>query len=287
MGNTSDDRVLALLPLAHLFGLTVTASAPLMTGARVITMPKFSPGRATDLIAGGEVTELVGVPSVYRALLSAIEKRGYSPESARGALRVCVCGGSPLSESLQDRWFDATGIELRQGYGLTEAGPVCLFNRVDQPNERGTLGAPFPGVEVRLGDGSEILVRGENVFRGYVSGGADGLRVEDGWLHTGDIGRRELSNAISFFMVLKPMFTRNGFNIYPRELERAIRELPGVGEVDVAAAPRADGETEIVVALHGGTATPDDVRAWCAQRLSAYKQPQFVGYSDDVINARG
>ena len=287
MGNRSDDRVLALLPLAHLFGLTVTASAPLMTGARVITMPKFNPGRATELIAAGEVTELVGVPSVYRALLSAIDKHGYSPADARGALRVCVCGGSPLPESLQDRWFDATGVELRQGYGLTEAGPVCLFNRVDQPNERGTLGAPFPGVEVRLGDKSEIVVRGENIFRGYVSDGENGLQIDDGWLHTGDIGRQTPSGAFSFLAVLKPMFTRNGFNIYPRELERAIRELPGVGQVSVVAIPHADRETEIVVALQGGTATPDDVRAWCAQRLSAYKQPQFITYSDDFNNARG
>jgi long-chain acyl-CoA synthetase len=286
MANTADDRVLALLPFAHLFGLTVTAAAPLMSGARVITMAKFSPARAVELMAAGDVTEVVGVPSVYRALLSAIAKRGLSPRDARGALRVCVCGGSPLAEALQDQWFDATGVELRQGYGLTAAGPVCLFNRADRSNARGTLGVPLPGVEVRLGERSELLVRGENVFRGYVSGGENGLHVDDGWLHTGDIGRR-LGDAMAFVMVLKPMFTRNGFNIYPRELERAIRELPGVGEVSVGAATPADDEMQIVVVLHGGTATPDDVRAWCAQRLSAYKQPQFIGYPSDVVNARG
>ena len=154
--NTSDDRVLALLPFAHLFGLTVTASSPLLAGARVTTMAKFNPGRAVELMAAGDVTEVVGVPAVFRALLAAIEKRGLSSENTRGALRLCVCGGSPLSVSLQERWFDATGVELRQGYGLTEAGPVCLFNRVDRPNVPGSLGVPYPGVDVRLGDKSEI-----------------------------------------------------------------------------------------------------------------------------------
>jgi long-chain acyl-CoA synthetase len=285
VGNSSDDRVLALLPFAHLFGLTVTASAPLMSGATVTTMPKFNPARAAELIGSGRITEVVGVPAVYRTLLSAIEKRAASVDDARGALRVCVCGGSPLPVSLQERWFAATGVELRQGYGLTEAGPVCLFNRVDRPNIRGSLGVPYPGVEVRLGDKSEILVRGDTVFRGYVSGGENGLQVTDGWLHTGDIGRRCEGDTIEFLMVLKPMFTRNGFNIYPRELERVIREMPGVDEVGVVCAAPEDGEMEIVVALRGGTATPDEVRAWCAQRLSAYKQPQFVGYSEDFITS--
>jgi long-chain acyl-CoA synthetase len=286
MRNSSDDRVLALLPFAHLFGLTVTGSAPLIAGANVTTMAKFNPSRAVDMIASDEITEVVGVPAVYRALLSAIARHSNSVDTARGALRLCVCGGSPLPVSLQERWFDATGVELRQGYGLTEAGPVCLFNRVDLPNVEGALGVPFPGVEVRLGDHSEILVRGESIFRGYVSGGENGLQVNDGWLHTGDIGRRGEGDTIAFLMVEKEMFTRNGFNIYPRELERVIAAMPGLDAVEVAAAPSADRETEIIVAFRG-TPTPDEVRAWCAERLSAYKQPQFIGYFEDFIHASG
>jgi long-chain acyl-CoA synthetase len=286
VGNSSDDRVLALLPFAHLFGLTVTANAPLISGARVTTMPKFSPSRAWELIASGQVTEVVGVPAVYRALLSAIKKRGRPGGDARDALRLCVCGGSPLPVSLQDQWFDTVGIELRQGYGLTEAGPVGLFNRVDRPNIRGSLGVPYPGVEVRLDDKSEILVRGDNVFRGYVSGGENGLQVREGWLYTGDLGTRGASDTIAFSTVLKPMFTRNGFNIYPAELELAIGELSGVDEVFVRAGAPADREREIVVAFRG-TATPDEVRAWCAQRLSGYKQPTVIDYVENCVNVSG
>ena len=275
VGNSSDDRVLALLPFAHLFGLTVTASAPLLSGAAVTTMAKFNPNRAAEIIASGQITEVVGVPSVYRALLSAIEKGGSRRDNARGALRVCICGGSPLAVPLQDRWFKATGIELRQGYGLTEAGPVCLFNRVDRPNVRGSLGVPYPGVEVRLGDECEIQIRGDNVFRGYVSGGENGLAVSDDWLHTGDVGRRGAADTIAFQLVLKPMFTRNGFNIYPRELEAVIGELAGVDTVRVSSGEHVEREADIVVE-YTGVATPDEVRAWCLRRLSAYKQPTVV-----------
>jgi acyl-CoA synthetase (AMP-forming)/AMP-acid ligase II len=144
--NTSDDRVLAVLPFAHLFGLTVTAGAPLLAGGRVVTMAKFNPARAAELVASGAITEIVGVPTVFRAMAAAIEKRGEGV----GVLRLCICGGAPLSEAFQDRWATLTGVELRQGYGLTEAGPVCLFNGVDAPNQRSSLGRPFPGVEVDL-----------------------------------------------------------------------------------------------------------------------------------------
>jgi long-chain acyl-CoA synthetase len=272
---TSDDRVLALLPFSHLFGLTVTASSPLLAGGRVITMPRFNPVRATELIAGGDITHVVGVPAVFQALLAAIERMGLSPANARGALRLCICGGSPLSVELQDRWFERTGVELRQGYGLTEAGPVCLFNRVDRPNVRGALGVPFPNVEVRLADDGEILVRGENVFAGYVSDGRNGLVVRDGWLHTGDRGAIAAQGTIAFDGLIKPMFTRNGFNIYPRELEEAIRELDGVDEARISPSEQPDHEPEIALAYRG-SATVDEVRAWCLTRLSAYKQPSVI-----------
>jgi long-chain acyl-CoA synthetase len=273
--NDPKDRVLALLPFAHLFGLTVTASAPLLTGGAVITMARFSPGRAMERIAAGGVTEVVGVPSVFRALLSALEKQGRRPSDARGALRLCVCGGSPLSAALQERWFDATGVELRQGYGLTEAGPVCLFNRVDRPNVRGALGTPLPGVDVELGDGGEILVRGDNVFKGYVNGAANGLVVRDGWLHSGDRGAPFRDGTIAFDGVIKPMFTRNGYNIYPRELERVIRELPGVTAARVSPRDAGDRDPDIVLD-YAGTPTPAEVREWCATQLGAYKQPTVV-----------
>jgi acyl-CoA synthetase (AMP-forming)/AMP-acid ligase II len=224
--NTVDDHVLALLPFAHLFGLTVSAMAPLFVGARVTTMPRFNPLVAVELIESQGVTEIVGVPAVFAGLLAAIERRGGALRAP--ALRLCICGGAPLSVALQERWAAATGVELRQGYGLTEASPVALFNRVDRANVRGTLGVPFPGVRVTVrepetnrecavGALGEICIAGDTVFRGYVRHGDAGLRVIDGWLHSGDLGRQRDGGTIEFHGLRKVMFTRNGFNVYPRE----------------------------------------------------------------------
>lgn len=290
-----DDHVLALLPFSHLFGLVVTGVAPLMAGARVTTMARFNPVQAAELLVTGDVTEVVGVPAVFGALLAALDRRDARPSS----LRLCICGGAPLPVQLQDRWAEVTGVELRQGYGLTEAGPVCLFNRVGAPNRRGTLGVPFPGVhlsirepiqydatgaaqltpsvpaERKVGDVGEICVRGTNVFAGYVGGAGQGLPLRDGWLHTGDLGRMHPDGMVTFEGFVKPMVTRNGFNVYPREIERAIAELPGIEHVEVSAQPNAARENDILVRVHG---SPDEaaIRAWCEQRLSAYKQPTTI-----------
>lgn len=296
--NTGDDHALALLPLSHLFGLTVTLSAPLFAGGRVTTMERFNPVEAAELLAGRGITEIVGVPAIFRALLSAIERRGVRGPDAVGALRLAICGGAPLPETLQARWADVTGVELRQGYGLTEAGPVCLFNRVDRPNLRGTLGLPFPGVQVSIrapiewstdgvpvdgeltapravGVPGEICVRGDNVFIGYVGDRGPGLVVRDGWLYTGDLGRLEADGCVRFEGVVKPMFTRNGFNIYPREIERAVGAIPGVQHVDIRRVPEATRENDIALTIHGEVDAAA-VKQWCEQRLSTYKQPSTI-----------
>jgi long-chain acyl-CoA synthetase len=293
---TSDERALALLPLSHLFGLTVTGSTPLLAGGRVFTMARFNPARAIDRIVDDRITLLVGVPAVFQALLAAIERRARQRDGLE-SLRVCMCGGAALPTELQDRWFDTTGVELRQGYGLTEAGPVCLYNNATSANVRGTLGVPLPGVEVSIrapvtwshdgmpqsggetsvpdGSAGEICIRGENVFAGYVSGRERGLVKSDGWLHTGDLGNRNPDGTFTFLDVIKPMFTRSGFNIYPREIEAAVRELRGVREAAVRAIPTPARENDIGLTVRGEVAK-DDVARWCEERLASYKQPSEI-----------
>jgi long-chain acyl-CoA synthetase len=299
MACTAHDDVLAVLPFSHLFGLTVSGIAPLLVGGRVRTMPRFHPGRAAQAMADG-ITTVVGVPTVFGALLGALVERGIDLRGS--ALRLCICGGSELSVELQDRWFEATGVELRQGYGLTEAAPVCLFNRVDRPNVRGALGVPFPRVEVAImppadyvrstrdageaaplpdGEAGEICVRGENVSPGYIGDPEAGLPRRGDWLCTGDEGRRDADGTVRFLGLLKPMFTRNGFNIYPREIEGAVRELPGVRDVEVSPIPqRPRRHTDLPPSREHdirlrvvGDVTREQVLAWCEARLSAYKQP--------------
>ena len=297
-----EDDVLALLPFSHLFGLTVAGAAPLLAGGRVRTMERFHPVRAVELLVEG-ITQVVGVPAVFHSMLAAIERRGLDLRGS--ALRVCICGGAVLPVELQDRWADVTGVELRQGYGLTEAAPVCLFNRVDRPNVRGTLGVPFPGVDVAImppatypsqrrdigdvtplrdGERGEICVRGENVSPGYLRD-AVGLPHHGAWLCTGDAGIRNPDGTFRFDGLLKPMFTRNGFNIYPREIERAVLELPGVTAAEVWPIKEPSKENDIALRITGAV-TEDQVRTWCETTLSAYKQPAIVEIANDDIHDR-
>ena len=281
---TPADHALAVLPYSHLFGLVVSGLAPLLAGARVTTMERFNPLRAVEALESEAITLLVGVPAVFAALLQALERRGGRLRSE--ALRVSICGGAPLPVELQARWAEATGGELRQGYGLTEAGPVCLFNDVALPNRLGTMGVPFPGVAVEIHDPAsgarlpagrvgEICVRGPNVGPGYVRHGERGLARRGGWLHTGDLGVENADGTITFRGLLKPMFTRNGFNIYPRELEQTLLAMPGVQGARVRGVPDPVREHDIVVEVVGAVSA-EAVKRWCAERLSAYKQPSEV-----------
>ncbi|MBI3791901.1 MAG: AMP-binding protein [Gemmatimonadetes bacterium] len=294
MGLVRDDHMLALLPWSHLFGLTVTATAPLLVGARVTTLGRFNAPRAVELLEQGAVTRVIGVPAIFDGILQVLARRGT--RLAAPALRVAICGGSTLPVAWQDQWADATGIELRQGYGLTEAGPVCLFNHVGRPNERGTLGRAFPGVAVSVreplshlddpasapltapvADGAEgeLCVRGDNVSPGYLHGETTGLQQRDGWLYTGDRCVRDASGTVRFLGLHKPMFLRLGYNIYPREIEHAIGELPGVSSVRVRAVTDEVREHDIALDVTG-TVSESEVKAWAADRLSAYKQPATI-----------
>jgi len=301
--HTPDDHVLALLPFSHLFGLTVSLIAPLLAGARVTTMARFNPIAAVDLIAREGITEVVGVPAVFAAMLQAIARRA---DFRAPALRLCICGGAPLPVTLQKAWEAATGVPLRQGYGLTEASPVALFNRVGEPNVLGTLGLPFPGVQVSirdaqsnaelpLGTEGEICVAGATVFRGYIGFGevggpgsmrpvsaaaraaSAGLRTVDGWLHTGDRGRLRPDGRIEFTGLIKPMFTRNGFNIYPAEIERVVSAMPGVRQARAYAIPDPARENDIGLEITAAEGVSEaDVKHWCEARLAQYKQPSHV-----------
>lgn len=282
MGVRSDDRILATLPFAHLFGFTVTLVTPLLAGASVLPVERFHAARVADLLSSGRATVMVGVPAVYRALLAVLE-RDAAPVDA---LRIAICGGSPLEAELQERWEARTGVPLRQGYGLTEAGPVCLFNRPSAANQRVTLGTPFPGVRVSIRDPDrgvaldrgrtgEICVAGANLFSGYVGARGGGLEIRDGWLHTGDLGVMDRDDVVTFAGVRKAMFTRNGFNIYPREIEQAVRELDGVRSAAVEPVPSTAHDNDIRLTIDGD-ATDDAIMAWCEQRLSAYKQPTEI-----------
>ncbi len=284
LGYSASDHCLAALPFAHLFGFTVTLIAPMISGSRVTTMARFNPLAAVELLRTGGITEIFGVPAMFTAMLTAIERTGGSLASP--SLRLSGCGGAVLPLEIQERWFEATGLELRQGYGLTEASPVCLFNRVSLPNQRGTLGVAFPGCEISIRDpehhkelpddvSGEICIRGETVFRGYLRNGESGLSVRDGWLGSGDRGVKDANGTVTFLGLIKDMFTRNGFNVYPKEIERVVGEMPDVRSVNCFAIPEPSRENDVGIVV-SGPVTEGNLRLWCESRLAVYKQPSVI-----------
>jgi long-chain acyl-CoA synthetase len=284
-----EDRVLAALPFAHAFGLTVCLNAPLAAGATVLPMPKFNPLAVLERLDRERVTLIAGVPAMFIALLSAAAKVGVPAH----AMRLAICGGAPLPLEVARRWEEVFGIPLRQGYGLTEASPVCLLNPPARPNRVGTLGFPYPGVELSIrdpqgeeledGEVGELCVRGENVFAGYLDGRDMSVHFFGDWLRTGDLASRE-QQAIRFRGTLKAMFTRNGFNVYPEEIRRVLAADERIDDVLVCARPDAGRENEIVLQIRvrsGASLAEAEVRELCRTALAAYKQPSRIFITRD------
>jgi long-chain acyl-CoA synthetase len=283
---TADDRVAGVLPYVHLFGQTVTMNAPIAAGAAIVPVERFNPLRLLETIEAEGVTVICGVPGIFAALVAAAERRG----TPTGTLRVAICGGAPLPLEVGRRWEELFAVPLREGYGLTEAGPVCLFNRVGRPNRPGTIGEPFPAVEASVrgpagaelehGEVGELCVRGPNVFLGYI--GDDGRNPRDfhgEWLRTGDLASRDPDGAFRYRGLIKPMFTRNGFNVYPAEVARALEADPRIDRVIVAALPDAAKENEVVIEVvpaRDAVLGEEDVREVCRARLAAFKQPARI-----------
>ena len=290
-GTTEDTVALAVLPLFHSFGQTVIMNGTLLRGGSVVMLPRFEPLAVLESIERQRVTFFAGVPTMYFALL-------HHPEAARfdlTSLRECVSGGAPMPVEVM-RAFDARhDVDILEGYGLSETSPVASVNPRHRPKKPGSIGMPIWGVEFRLVDESgrtientdvpgEIWIKGHNIMKGYYKR-ADATReaLVDGWLRTGDIAVRDADGYYFIVDRKKDLILRGGFNVYPREVEEVLYAHPAVGEAAVigVADERLGEEVKAVVALKpGASATPDELIAWCRERIAAYKHPRTVELVD-------
>src|SRR4051794_23819835 len=233
-GLTGDDVVLQVLPQFHCGGWSVQALLAWWKGAKVVLGRTFEPACVLSLLAEKRVTTLMGVPAVYLFL-------SHEPAFADAdlsSLRLAVVGGAPMPEELIRVWR-ARGIEIVQGYGLTEAAPnVLCLPPEDAMRKMGSAGKPYPYVEVRLGEDAELQVRGPNVFPGYwrnPEATAEVLR--DGWLHTGDVAEVDGDGCYRIRGRLKDMYISGGENVYPAEVEGVLHAHPAVADVAVVGVP--------------------------------------------------
>jgi long-chain acyl-CoA synthetase len=291
-GFSENDRVLGALPPFHTFALTTTVLAPLLVGASVSTLPRFHPEAALDLVAAGEISVVLGVPSMYRLMARAQRAR---PRQLKG-LRIVVSGGERLPERIRADFEETFGTEIHEGYGLTECSPVIAINRPGE-NRPGTVGRPLEHLEVQIvdpqgrslpsGEDGEVWVRGDSVMQGYHRDEHEtSLALHpEGWLRTGDIGRLDADGYLAITGRIKELIIVAGENVHPSEVESALATHPGLAECAViGAADPQRGEQVIAFAVR----TPDsettaaEVKAHCRERLAGYKVPRKVIFLDEL-----
>jgi fatty-acyl-CoA synthase len=290
---SATDVVLQLLPQFHVGGWNVQPLLAWWKGATVVLEPRFDPARALELIERRRITTMMGVPAHYLFMAGA---PGFG-DADLSSLRRAIVGGAPMPEALLRTWRDR-GVEIVQGYGLTEASPnVLCLPPEDAMRRLGWAGKPYPHVDVALADAEsgalidgrgsgELLVRGPAVFAGYWRD-PDGTRatVRDGWLHTGDIAERDAEGFYRIRDRIKDMYISGGENVYPAEVEATLHEHPAVADAAVIGVPDERwGEVgvAIVVARPGATVDEQDLLAHCRRRLAAFKAPHAVRLADEL-----
>jgi malonyl-CoA/methylmalonyl-CoA synthetase len=279
---TPADTLLLCLPLFHVHGLGVGLHGAFNAGAAVVLQRGFDPEAV--LAACDEATMFFGVPTMYARLADA------DGVDRLGRLRLCVSGSAPLSAELHERIRSRSGQTILERYGMTET-LMLTTNPYEGERKAGTVGLPFPGVDVRLApDTSEIQVRGPNVFAGYLDrpdATAEAF-TDDGWFRTGDIGELDADGYLSIVGRAKELIITGGYNVYPREIEDVLREHPSVRDVAVAGTP--DDEWGEVVTAYVETGDepfdPDALLAFAAEPRTGYKRPRLVHRVDALPRNR-
>lgn len=284
------DTHLLTLPLFHSFGQTINMNAGFSVGATLVLLPRFDAGAALEIMERESITMFAGVPTMYWALLGAVDD---SVDVARIAanLRKAISGGAALPVEILERFASRFGVGILEGYGLSETSPVALFSDPEQDPRAGSIGVPLWGVQVRLVDRDwntvegadavgEIAIRGHNVMKGYLGRpDATAEAMRDGWFRTGDLARRDADGFYYIVDRAKDMIVRGGFNVYPREIEEVLMTHDAVSLAAVVGVPNERHGEEVrayVIPAPGTEVTAAELIAWSKERMASYKYPREV-----------
>ena len=283
---TDADILIHALPIFHTHGLFVATNVALFAGASIVFLPRFDPEAILDAMPAA--TAMMGVPTFYTRLLE-------NPRLTREVtanMRLFVSGSAPMLVDTHETWEQRTGLRILERYGMTETN-MNTSNPYDGERRPGTVGFPLPGVELRImSDGQEvptgeigvIEVRGANVFQGYwqmPEKTAEELKP-DGWFITGDLGTVDARGYVSIVGRSKDLIISGGFNVYPKEIEEVIDDLPGVVESAVIGVPHPDFGEAVVAVVVGSDCAPDGIAGALSGRLAKFKQPKHVAIVDDL-----
>jgi long-chain acyl-CoA synthetase len=291
----ADDVVLGCLPLFHTFGQTVAMNSSFLVGAKVVLQRRFEAREALELMRRHGVNFLLGVPTIYMALLEAL---GDDPPVP---LRNCVSGGAPLPVSVLEKFEAAFGCRVKEGYGLSETSPTATVNQDLFGLKPGSIGHPLWGIEVEIArtevedriellapeELGEIVVRGHNVFDGYFGKPeATQAALVDGWFRTGDLGVKDPDGFLYVVDRKKDMILRGGYNVYPREIEEVLARHPAIRQVAVLGVPDDHmGEEVLAVVVLDPAApalAPEELTEWMQSRIARHKQPRLIRIADGL-----
>ncbi len=286
-----DDVVLGVLPLFHVYGLNAVLGGVLRHRAKLLLVDRFDSQGTLDLIDDEAISVVPVAPPVFAHWLP-VEQLA----ERLGPVRLMLSGSAPLAPQVIEEFTRVSGIEVHQGYGLTEAAPVVTSTLCSEVSQVGSVGAALPGIEIRLvdergatpsgEDPGEISIRGDNLFSGYWPDGAGGPDA-DGWWATGDVGFLDASGDLFLVDRIKELVIVSGFNVYPSEVEDVIRELATVADVAVIGAPDGvTGEAVVAYVVPSPKSSPADlgeaVRAHVGTRLARFKQPARIEVVDEL-----
>ncbi|MGZ5422122.1 MAG: long-chain-fatty-acid--CoA ligase [Aeromicrobium sp.] len=294
------DTYLCVLPLFHSFGQTVIQNGAFAFGGTVVMLPRFEANAALGLMLKEKVTFFAGVPTMYWALLGALDTApdggAVDVKTIAANLRVAASGGAALPVDIHRQFSERFGVTILEGYGLSETSPVASFSPHGEEPRVGSIGTPIPGVEMKLINDDwtdvtgpdpigEIAIKGHNVMKGYYQRPeATAEAIHDGWFRTGDLAKKD---ADGFYYIVdrsKDMIIRGGYNVYPREIEEVLMTHPAVSLVAVIGVPDEQHGEEIkavVVRNAGDTTTEAELVAWGKEQFAAYKYPRIVQFVDE------
>lgn len=289
------DVHLLTLPLFHSFGQVVQMNAGFYNRATLVLLPRFSADDALALMDKYDVTIFAGVPTMYWALLHHPEAEKFDLEKISRNLRLCKSGGASLPVEVLKGFEEKFKTKITEGYGLSETSPVAVFNRYGE-TKSGSIGFPVWGVEVKIvdengkeitdGEIGEICIRGHCVMKGYYKRPeATAATIRNGWLHSGDVGRRDAEGYIYISDRVKDMILRGGFNVYPREIEEFLMTHEAVSLCAVIGIPSEEHGEEIkavVVKKEGKEVSEQELIEFCKANMASYKYPRFVEFRESL-----